>query len=118
MQLLKGRAVGDTIIEITGPILGRNHFNTTVAPRIIVTVVGTGSVKLQQTTTYENVSAVGGPNPVSFEKRGTGWADVGTTASGGTPATVAITANNYWIAVRAVVVTEGEGYVLIETQWV
>lgn len=118
MAKLTGLKVGDVITQFIGPITGRNRFDTTVAPSVIVRVVGTGSVMVQETQSFNIVGIQGALNPYSKEKRPHTFVNIGlaiTEASGN--ASRALTADAVYSAVQVVVTGVGDGYVTIETNW-
>ena len=122
MAKLIGRKVGEQIVEFLGPINERNY-NTNegvaVPPSITVQVFGAGSVQLQQTQT-PIIKGNAGLNAFTFDRIAdpTTWANLGApvTDAGG-PVTVVPTVDNVFCAIRAIVVTVGNGKSLIQAEW-
>lgn len=118
MAKLSGLAAGDVITEIIGPINSRNHFDASITPQVIVKVVGTGSVQVQETQTFDITGLPGDQNPFSKQKTPENFANVGAAineASG--QVTRTITADDTYSAIRLVVASPGDGYVTMETRW-
>lgn len=125
MAKLRGKAVGERIVEFLGPITGRNYnvngSAAPVAPQIRVRVIGTGSVQLQEAPGGFQVSGGPGVNSFTWEKAAipSAWANLGpVVADTGTHVVITPTIHANWTAVRALVSTVGDGQVIIETDWV
>lgn len=118
MAKLSGLATGDVITEIIGPINSRNRFDAGIAPQVIVKVVGSGEVQVQETQTFDITGLPGEQNPFSKQKLPQGFANVGAAINEATGLTTrGITADNTYSAIRLVVSAPGDGYVTMETRW-
>ena len=124
MAKLIGKNVGDTIMEIYGPIDGRNY-NTRggvpIPPVINVHVHnGAGAIQLQETQTFV-MKGNPGPNTFTHDRVAdpATWVDIGPVidAAAGLTA-VTPTVDTVFTAIRAVVVVVGGAHVVIQSDWV
>ena len=123
MARLSGKAVNDVIVEYYGPIHGRNY-NTAgdAAPppaSIHVRVHGTGQIQLQETQSFilkgndgtHNFTHDQLPDQLT-------WVNLGApvdTSSG--VVTVNPTIDPTFSSIRAIIVTPGDGHVVIQSDW-
>lgn len=121
MPNLAGKNVGDQIVEILGPITGRNYniHGTSPAPTIDVAVFGSGTVQVEQTQT-PIIRGNSGTNLFTTDTipDSSTWAALGGPITGSTPVTLTPTADNTFAAIRVVVSGAGKGSVIVKTNWV
>ena len=117
--------VNDVIAEWIGPITGRNFnlFNVASPPTATVEIqlFGSGTVKLQTSTTAEFRVPGAARNPFRFDRVppvDTGWSDVGsaiTRASGFTR--IPVTPDNHTCFLRILITVAGTGVVEWNSNW-
>ena len=120
-----GKRAGDVLVEVLGPIPGRNYnmngAATPPAPSVTVQVFGAGTVQVQQTQTSVFAGSLGSPNTHYYDSipDDNTWADSGTpVAAASGPTDVSLTPGDY-SAYRIVVVDpgDGSGKVLARSNW-
>ena len=126
MASLEGKNVNDVVVEMLGPLTGRNYF-AAAAPEVEITVVGTGAVQLQQNADSilrgeraSNIGSQGSINPERIPDPATGkWVNVGVPVTELTTplsqGVIARTVDQGYI--RIIVTTTGTGKVTIVTKW-
>ena len=123
MAKLIGKSIGDVITEYYGPVDGRNYNTagdaTPVAPAIDIQVFGTGSVQVQQNNTRINKPNAG-PNQFTYDSVGdpTTWVALGAVVNVSSGiVTVVPTVDSVFSSIRVVLVTTGEGRVIVQSIW-
>ena len=131
---LLNKDVGDILVEFHGPHIGRNYFETTVAPQLSIQVFGADpadEVEIQVNTTLEiagtNNSGAIGSKPVRGGKlkatRTPGdWGTLDTAVVGDGLVIVPLSAEDFANSIRVIVIAktlgrQGDGSVEVATQW-
>ena len=131
---LLGKDVDDILIEFYGPHIGRNYFETTIAPQLQIQVFGADAadeVTVEKNIELEivgtNNSGAIGSKPVRGGKlmltRTPGdWAPLGTAIVGDGLVVIALPAEDFEHGIRVRVTTktlgrQGDGGVEVATQW-
>ena len=131
---LLGKDVDDILVEFYGPHVGRNHFETTVAPQLQIQVFGADAadeVTVEKNTTLvmvgtNNSNAIGS-SPVRGGKLEpsrvpANWSALGTATVGDGLVVIALPPEDFEHGIRVRVTTktngrQGDGSVEVATQW-
>lgn len=130
MAKLLGLSAGNTVVEFHGPQAGRNYFadgtySVLVAPEVEIQVFGGGSVQFEENSAHivigergTNQSNMGAIN-TQAEADPASWSAVGGAIdqSSGLVARAVTVGNPDRTWLRVTVVSEGKGWVHIDSKW-
>lgn len=124
MARIERLKVGDTVVEMLGPHTDRNYFSGH-GPELHVQMFGAGSVKYQTNILWmfrgERTGNLSNQVPINMEQvpDPTGWLDIvgGTIVAADGLTILAVPAQTEINFIRAIVVTEGDGYAATATHW-